>query len=137
MAKAAKLVRDEAYDEMGAAYQCVVAATLDAALKKHGMKSAATRRKVAEEFLFALGEFHDTGWLRRADAAAPVYPILSFSEQFLNLDTAPAALGTVYLPSPAFAFHEYAHGCVGAYYDGDPAAQVETGTVDDEPGGVP
>ncbi len=137
MAKAARLVRDEAYDEMGAAYQCVVTATLDATLKKHGMKSAATRRKVAEEFLFALGEFHDTGWLRPAGATAPVYPLLAFGERFLNLDTPPAALGTVYLPSAAFAFHEYAHGCVGAYYDGDPAARVETGTVDDAPGEAP
>lgn len=133
MAKSAKLVRDEAYDEMGAAYQCVVTALLDDALKQHGIKSATTRRKVAEEFLFALGELHDTGWLRPAGATTPVYPILTFSERFLNLDTPPAALGTVYLPSPAFASHEYAHGCVGAYYDGDPAGQVETGTIDDEP----
>jgi hypothetical protein len=136
MAKSAKLVRDEAYDVMGAAYQCVVTVTLDEVLKRHGVKSAATRRKVAEEFLFELGDFHDTGWLRPAEGAKPVYPILSFSEQFLNLDTPPAALGTVYLPSPGFAFHEYAHGCVGAYYDGDPAARVETGTIDDEPDAI-
>ncbi|MGL6072995.1 MAG: hypothetical protein ACRC8S_02415 [Fimbriiglobus sp.] len=132
MAKAVRVVRDDAYEEMGAAYQCVLAAALDAALREHGVKSAATRRKLAESFLFAVGEFHDTGWLRPAEGAAPVHPVLCFAEQFLNVDTPPAELGTVYAPSPGFAFHECAHGSVGAFFDGDPAAQIETGSVGDE-----
>jgi hypothetical protein len=132
MAKAARLVRDDAYEEMGAAYQCVLTAALDDALREHGVKSAATRRKVAESFLFAVGEFHDTGWLRPAEGAAQVYPVLCFAERFLNEDTAPAELGTVYAPSPGFAFHEYAHGSAGAFFDGDPAAKVETGSVGGE-----
>lgn len=129
MAKAARLVRDDAYEEMAAAYQCVLAAALDAALREHGVRSAATRRQVAESFLFAVGEFHDTGWLKPADGAAPVFPLLCFAERFLNVDTPVAAVGTVYAPSAGFAFHEYAHGCVAAFYDGDPAAEVETGRV--------
>lgn len=132
MAKAARLVRDNAYEEMGASYQCVVTAALDAALREHGVRSAATRRKVAESFMFALGEFHDSGWLRPAEEATAVYPVLCFAERFLNLDTTPAELGVVYAPSPGFAFHEYAHGSVGAFYDGDPAAKVETGSFESE-----
>ena len=66
MAKAARLVRDDAYEEIGAAYQCALTAALDTALRECGVRSAATRRKVAEAFVFALGEFHDTGWLRTA-----------------------------------------------------------------------
>jgi hypothetical protein len=132
MAKAVRVVRDDAYEEMGSAYQCVLIAVLDTALSEHGIKSAATRRKVAESVVVALGEFHDAGWFRPAEGAAPIYPVLCFSERFLNVDTPPAALGMVYAPSPFFAFHEYAHGCVAAFYDGDPAAQVETGHFTDE-----
>lgn len=128
MAKAVRVVRDEAYEEMGAAYQCVLAAALDAALREHGIKSAATRRKVTESFLFAVGAFHDTGWLRPTEGADPVYPMLCFVKRFLNVDTPPAALGTIFAPSPEFAFHEYAHGSAAAFFDGDPAAQVETGS---------
>ena len=93
---------------------------------------AATRRKIAESFVFALGDFHDTGWLRPGDSTVPVHPVLCFSERFLNVDTKPADLGTVYAPSALFAFHEYAHGCVDAFYTGNPAAQVVTGSVESE-----
>ncbi|OWK38518.1 hypothetical protein [Fimbriiglobus ruber] len=132
MAKTVRVVRDDAYEEMGAAYQRVLTAALDAALRESGVKSAATRRKVAESFVFALGEFHDSGWLRPAEGAAPVYPVLCFTERFLNVDTPPSALGTVYAPSPGFAFHEYAHGSVEAFHAGDPAAQIETGSFGGE-----
>src|SRR5688572_4574838 len=54
MTKAVRLVRDDTYEEMGAAYQCVLAAALDTALRESGVKSASTRRKVAESFLFAV-----------------------------------------------------------------------------------
>ena len=137
MAKAARLVRDDAYEEMGSAYQCVLIAILDAALREHGVRSAATRRKVADSFLFALGEFHDSGWLRPADGAAPVYPLLCFTERFLNVDTPTAVLGTVYAPSAYFAFHEYAQSCVAACYAGDPAGRVERGFVGAEDGPEP
>jgi hypothetical protein len=110
----------------------VLTAALDTALRECGVRSAATRRKVAEAFVFALGEFHDTGWLRTAKGAPPVYPVLCFAKCFLNLDTALAELGMVYAPSPGFVFHEYAHGCVSAFYDGDQAAQIETGSVGEE-----
>jgi hypothetical protein len=132
MAKAAQLVRDDSYEEMGAAHQCILIAALDSALREHGVKSAATRRKISESFVFALGEFHDTGWFQPTIDARPVYPVLCFSKRFLNVDTDPAKLGTVYAPSQRFAFHEYAHSNVAAFYDGDPAAQVETGSFGNE-----
>jgi hypothetical protein len=126
MAEAVRVVRDDAYEEMGAAYQCVLTAALDAALRKHGVKSASTRRKVAESIVFSLDEFHDTGWLRPGEGTKPV---LCFSERFLNVDTPPAELGIVYAPSPGFVFHEYAHGSIRAFYDADPTVQVETGNI--------
>jgi hypothetical protein len=62
---------------------------------------------------------------------------LCFTEQFLNVDTEPGKLGTVYAPSQFFAFHEYAHGSVWAFYDGDTAAQIETGHFPADEGDEP
>src|SRR4051812_46510592 len=123
---ATRLVRDDAYEEMAAAYQCVLLAALDEALEVQGVAKK-TRRKVCETFLFNLGNFHDQGWLRPTADAAPVYPLLCFTTTFLNTDTPVNRLGPVYAPSSFFAFHEYAFGCVEVYFGGDPAARVETG----------
>src|SRR4051812_16463202 len=130
MAKPTRLVRDDAYEEMGSAYQCVLIAALDAALREHGVTSAGRRKKVCEAFVFGLGNFHDQGWLKPSADAEPVYPLLCFTRRFLNPDTPVERLGPVYAPSPYFAYHEYAFGCVEAFYGDDPAAQVETGNFE-------
>ena len=134
MAKKTQLVRDDAYEELGAAYQCVQIAALDAALRENGVSRAAARRKVCESFLSAMGSLHDQGWFKPAEAAEgePVYPLLCFSRRFLNADTPVGELGPVYAPSPSFAYHEYALGSVDAFYEGNPAARVETGTFEGE-----
>jgi hypothetical protein len=129
---ATRLVRDDAYEEMGAAYQCVQVSVLDAAMREHGVTDPAVRRKVAESFLFAMGDLHDQGWLRPSAESGPVYPLLCFSRRFLNTDTPVGELGEVYAPSELFAFHEYAFGNAGLLYDGDPNAQVETGSFGGE-----
>lgn len=41
MAKSTRLVRDDAYEEMGAAYQCVLVDMLDGVLKEHGVDEQA------------------------------------------------------------------------------------------------
>ena len=40
MAQETKLVRDEAYEEMGSSYECVQVAALDSALQEHGVSDA-------------------------------------------------------------------------------------------------
>jgi hypothetical protein len=132
MAEATRLVRDNAYEEMGSSYQCLQVATLDAAMQEHGISDPAVRQKVCESFLFAMGNFHDQGWLKPSAAGDLVYPLLCFSKRFLKTDTPVSELGEVYAPSEMFAFHEYAFGNAALLYEGDPNAQVETGSFEGE-----
>jgi hypothetical protein len=132
MAEATRLVRDDAYEEMGYAYQCLQVATLDAAMQEHGISDPAVRQKVCETFLFAMGNFHDQGWLKPSAGAERVYPLLCFSKRFHNTDTPVGELGEVYVPSEMFAFHEYALGNAALLYEGAPNAEVETGNFEGE-----
>jgi hypothetical protein len=127
MEEATRLVRDNAYEEMGSAYQCLQVAVLDAAMQEHGIGDPAVRQRVCESFLFTMGNFHDQGWLKPSEEAEPVYPLLCFSKKFLNTDTPAGQLGEVYARSTLFAFHEYASGNAALLYEGDPNAHVETG----------
>lgn len=127
MFESTRLVRDDAYEEMGSSYQCVQVTTLDATLRENGITAAAVRRSICESFLFAMGELHDQGWLKPTSDAEKVYPLLCFSKRFLNADTPVNELGDVFAPSTFFAFHEYAHGNADLLYEGDPNAHVETG----------
>ena len=132
MAEATRLVRDNAYEEMGASYQCVQIAALDAALREHGISDTAVRQKVCESFIFNMGVFHDQGWLKASPKGQALFPLLCFSTRFLDCGTPIEGLGTVYAPSEMFAYHEYALGSVSVFYEGDPAAQVETGSFEGE-----
>ena len=132
MAEATRLVRDDAYEEMGSSYQCLQVAALDVALQKHGVTDAAVRRRVCESFLFDMGNFHDQGWLKSSANAEPVYPLLCFCNRFLNAGTPIGELGEVYAPSEMFAFHEYAFGNACLLYEGDPSTQIETGNFASE-----
>jgi hypothetical protein len=132
MAKGPPLVRDDDYEQMAASYQCVQIAALDAALQEHGVADAAVRQRICESFIFSMGNFHDQGWFKPSPDAKPVFPLLCFTETFLNTDTPLESLGQVYAPSPMFAFHEYAFGNIGIYFEGDPGAQVETGNFEGE-----
>jgi hypothetical protein len=131
MAGATHLVRDDAYEEMAMAYQCVQASMLDVALRENGVTDARVRQTICRAFLFEMGNFHDQGWLKPTAGADRVYPLLCFSKRFLNLDTSVGELGEVYAPS-MFAFHECAMGNVDLLYEGDPNAQIETGCYEGE-----
>ena len=75
MAKKVKVVRDDAYEQMGPAYQCVLADILEASLRENGVKSKTQRQEIVESFMFAVGEFHDTGWMRSAEWDNDLYPM--------------------------------------------------------------
>jgi hypothetical protein len=127
MKKPTELVRDDVYEGLGSAYQCLQVSLLDRALQESGVIDPVVRQKVCESFLFSLGELHDHGWLRSSPEAEPLYPLLCFSEEFLNVDSPVEELGCLYVPSKDFSFHEYAHGNASLLYEGDPNAHVETG----------
>jgi hypothetical protein len=127
MAKPTLLVRDDAYEEMGLSYQCVQIATLDAALQEHGIADPGLRQQICESYIFNMGNFHDQGWFKASAEADRVFPLLCFSKRFLNTDTPVDQLGPLYAQAMFFAYHESAFGNVGAFYEGEPAAKVETG----------
>ena len=132
MAEVTRLVRDDAYEEMGHAYQCVQTSALDAALQEAGVADQAVRQQVCESFVFNMGNFHDQGWFKPSPESEPVYPLLCFSKRFLNTDTPVDQFGPVYAQAQFFAYHEAAFGNVGLFYEGDPAAVVETGSFGGE-----
>ncbi|HEU5119339.1 MAG TPA: hypothetical protein VFT74_22295, partial [Isosphaeraceae bacterium] len=90
---------------------------------------AELRRKVCESFAYSMGTFHDQGWFKTTPDGPPLFPLLCFTERFLNTDTSIDELGAVHVPSPQFSYFEYAGGDVEMFFEGDPAAQVETGTL--------
>ena len=107
-----RLVRDDGYEALAAAYQVLLAAALDAALRDAGVADRRTRRRVCEGFLQRAGVLHDQCWFEAGGRR--VYPLLCFSEAFANNDPDAARLGTVHGPWPAFSFAEYAVGAVAA-----------------------
>jgi hypothetical protein len=132
MAKAPGLVRDDDYEQMATSYQCVQIVALDSALQEHGITDSAVRQKICESFIFSMGNFHDQGWFKPSPDAKRVYPLLCFTETFLNTDMPLESLGQIYAPSPMFAYHEYAFRTVDIYFQGDQRAQVETGNFEGE-----
>ncbi len=129
MAKNARLVRDDAYEEMAATYQVVQMAVLNDILKDCGIKQKKVRRRICEQFAFGMGNFHDQYWFKVN--GKKVYPLLCFSKKFLNVDTKIDELGTVFAPSSGFAFHEYAFGDAVSYFDENKeiASDIEMGPV--------
>lgn len=123
------LVRDDFYEEIGPAYQEFQIATLDASLREHGVSDAAVRQRICESFLFAMGNFHDQGWLKPEADSSKLYPLLCFSKLFMDVDDSCEELGEVYAPSASFAFHEYALGTAATYFEEGPNEAVETGFV--------
>lgn len=131
MSEPTRLVRDDEFEEMGAAYQCLQIEILDAALQEEGIADETVRRNVCASFLRSLGVFHDQGWLKPDPDADRVYPLLCFSRRFLNVDTPIEELGDVYAPSESFSFAEYVSGKVYHVYGEDPDDKVENGIVDE------
>lgn len=123
-------VRDDDYERFANAYQCVLIAMLERALRRARLEPAQIQ-KVVSRFLFEFGNFQDQGWLK-ADGER-VYPLLCFTRTFLNVDTDVRTLGKVNAPAPGYAFHEHAIGLVSEYFAGNADLQVETGSFGESP----
>ena len=123
-----EMVRDDEYEQMAIAYQCVLIAMLQRALKRSRLEPEKIEQAV-NRFVFELGNFHDQGWLKAEGER--VYPLLCFTRTFLNVDSGVAEVGKVNAPSPGFAFHEHAMGIVKSFLDGNDDLTVETGSFGD------
>ena len=123
-----EMIRDDEYEQFAMAYQSVLIAMLQRALKRSRVEPEKVQQAV-NRFMFEFGNFHDQGWLKAEGER--VYPLLCFTRKFLNVNTDVTAIGTVNAPSPGFAYHEHAMGIVKSYFEGNKDLQVETGSFGD------
>jgi hypothetical protein len=133
MADDAALVRDDQYDDLGRAYQSILASFLDKALLDNGVSDPAVRREVCGSFMFAWGAFHDQRWFKASFFQTPdekVYPLLCFTKRFLDVDTPVEDVEPVLVPS-VISFIESAGGAVESYFDEDVMSQITLGYVAD------
>jgi hypothetical protein len=110
-----KLLRTDAYDDMANAYQSALIAELNETLKENGVTKKAVRRKICERFFFAFGNFHDQYWFKAGGQKC--FPLLCFSQEFLNTNTKVTELGEVQVPSDGYAMHDASAGNVECYFD--------------------
>lgn len=102
--------RDDRYELLAYEYLQILAAMLSTALQSNGVVDSETRHAICADFLFDLGVMLDEEPIRVESLTA--YPLLCFSERFLNVDTDANDLGAVFAPSTSFSFHEHVHAAV-------------------------
>ncbi len=128
MSTSVPVVRDDEYEKFAIAYQCVLIEMMQRALRRSKLEPDQVERAI-NQFMFELGNFHDDGWLK--SDGKRIYPLLCFTKDFLNVDTAIQAIGTINAPSAGYAFHEHAMGLVKSFLAGNNDLRVETGSFGD------
>src|SRR3954469_13010858 len=93
MTKREQLVGSDRFHDLASAYQTVLVALLDEALRECGIKPKRKRRQVCQRFLYRHSLLHDQSWLRTGGSV--VYPFLGFAEHFQNVGMGPSALGKI------------------------------------------
>lgn len=121
----------ERYWALGSAFQEIQIMELNEALKKHGVGDAQLRQAICSRFAFGMGNFLDQYWME-VDGRK-YYPLLCFSEKFLDVDVAPHEIGPVQAPA-GFEFHDGADDMAIFYFrdQSEKLARARIGTVGDE-----
>ena len=119
------------YEGKAATFQIVMLHQLNEALRDAGIADQAKRREICENFGFAFGVLSDQSWFKDADGTK-VYPCIAFSTRGPASEVDPEDLGTVFLPSSMFAFHEYLHGNAAELFEEmqEDLSVVEMGNAD-------
>jgi len=115
MCEITKLVKDDAYEEIAATYQCLQISYLNEALLENGIEDQSTRKAICQSFAFHYGVFNDQFWFE-ADGKR-WNPILAFTTASVTPAVDVENLGKLYFRSDAFEFHEYAFGNVSWYFE--------------------
>ncbi len=104
MAEAIQVEQDERqYWELGDAFVQVLVAELNDALKSMGVDDAEQRHLLCSRLAFGLGNFLDQEWME-VDGRK-FYPLLCFSEKFLDFGAPLKELEPLQMPSKEFEFH--------------------------------
>lgn len=115
------------HDPLVATYQTLEVARLNDVLKKCGISSAKTRRKICEDYFFDSGYFLDSCWF--SDQGGRFRPGVYFAEVGPDGNET----DSVYLPDPSLGtmFHEYAHGAAAWFFEdhSEDASEIQTGDI--------
>ncbi len=120
-----QISRDDRYEALAYEYLQVQTAILDRVLQSNRVADAESRQAICAEFLSELGILHDQQSIEAESLTA--YPLICFSEQFLDVDSNTDDLGTVFAPSPSFSFGEQAYGAVADAFGDDTADASQDG----------
>ncbi len=110
-----EIIKEDAYEEMAATYQCLEIARLNEVLKQNGIEDVKLREKICGDFTFNSGNFIDSGYF--ISEGKKVYPEVCFSERVYDEDEEPGEIEKLNVPSDYFAFHEYAFGNISWYFE--------------------
>jgi hypothetical protein len=104
-----KIIPDESYDEMAAAFQCSQIQLLDKVLERNGI-NLELRKKINEEYANSFGVFLDQYWFD--SEVGKVYPIILFSKNHWESNS-----GDYISNSGCFSYSEYSMGNIYWYYE--------------------
>jgi hypothetical protein len=128
----------EFVDDAAMSFIALTVHRLNEALRANGMPDSASRQEVCSRFLFEFAYQLDAGWFMEGDVR--LYPKVCFAERAkLKDDENLGEIETLHVPTEASSWHEYAHGVVSQYFEGESEGKppVRTGSYENEdPGGI-
>lgn len=121
----------ERYWGLGSAFTEIQIMELNEALKDCGVADVEQRQEICSRFAFGMGNFLDQYWME-VDGRK-YYPMLCFSEKFLDTDVSIQEIGPVQAPAD-FEFHAAADDMAIFYFrdQSEKLARAKIGIVGDE-----
>lgn len=123
-----KILKDDAYAEIAATYQCLEIARLNEILKNNGISDKEDRRKICSAYFFDNGCFLDSGSFISENKE--VFPKICFAECEVDPDEGLSEPQNLFVPFQGdyFSWHEYAGGDIYWYFDehNEDATEIKT-----------
>jgi hypothetical protein len=122
----------DTYWQLGCSFVEIQTMELNDALIHCGVADADLRKRICQRFGFGMGNFLDQYWLWIEDRT--YYPLLMFSESFLDVGDPVDELGLVQLRSPDFEFHGVADDTAEEFFtkQGEKLRRATIGCVGEE-----
>lgn len=132
MSENIQIERDsQKYWDLGNAFSEVVIDELNDALKENGILDAELRQQICSRFGFGFGNFLDQYWFEHE--SKKYYPLIAFTEEFLNTGTPISEVEPLHLKSEDFEFHGAMDEAATVYFEeNNQEATVRVGYVGEE-----
>jgi hypothetical protein len=115
MTEVVKVEQDDSfYWAAGSEFAEILVDELNSSLKENGITSAEQRQKICSQFMFGVGNFLDQYWME-VDGEKR-YPVLCFTNKFLDIGVPVAEVEPLYLPVKDFEFHGAASDVTNEYF---------------------